>query len=85
MSHVANDNDRPITWASQIRPRDESAPGPDTIGIEVQTPLTDERMAGALQTLDDGFSILVLGNSQQEASNTAWEIIKAMAPAVATR
>ena len=85
MSGAVNDNDRPITWASQIRPLDESAPSADTIGMEVQTPLTEERMALALETLDDGLSVLVLGVSQEEASNAAWEIIKAMAPKEASR
>ena len=83
MTSAANDNDRAVLYGSTVRPRDESGPSATCIGMEVQAPLTDERLALALETLEDGLSVLVLGTSQQEASDTAWEIIKAMAPAVA--
>ena len=83
MSGSVNDNETAVIWASRVGPRDETAPGAEVIGMEVEAPLTDERLAVALQTLDNGLSVLVIGASQKEASDTAWEIIKAMAPAVA--
>ena len=85
MTRAANDNDRAVFYGSTVRPRDELAPSATCIGMEVQAPLTDQRLALALETLDDGLSVLVLGVSQEEASNAAWEIIKAMAPSEESR
>ena len=80
MTRAANDKDGPIVWASRVGPRDETAPDAKTVGMEVQTPLADERMALALETLESGLSVLVLGSSLEEARNGAWELVKAMAP-----
>ena len=85
MTRAANDNDGATIWTSRVGPRDESAPSAKMIGMEVQAPLTDERLALALETLEDGLSVLVLGASQEEASDTAWTLIKAMAPQEASR
>ena len=72
MSGFMNDNEPPRSYCSTVRPRDEEAPGADVIGMEVQAPLDEERLGLALQTLQDGLSVMVFAPSQQEAGDAAW-------------
>ena len=68
-------DDRP--YGVQIWPRDEEAFGAGTIGLDLEAPFSDDRLADAVLTINDGLSVFVTARSLDVLDEYGWRIIMA--------